>query len=182
MENKKLIAFICKANIHRSAIAEQVFKKIIEENNLEDKIEVISRGIKKSEQKNLTEYEGEWKASKPSLERLGIDVTLHIPKVLDADEAKRAMIIIAMDKLILSEFPNALKKQFPELADKMHLFSELEDKQENVTDPGGNYDEEFHREVIEKIYNTLKDHWQKIIEWSEKNEGIVREIKHGGNQ
>lgn len=172
MENKKkTIVFVCRGNIHRSAIAEQVFKKILQEKGLSDQFSVISRGItgsagtKPTLHKNITAYD-EWKFSKPSLEEFGIDITKHEARPITEDVASNADVIVAFDKIILEDGEVALKKQFPQLHGKMHLLSELEGSAEEIPDCGGVEDPAFHRMVTKRIRDVLTNHWKELIKWA----------------
>jgi len=174
---KKTIVFVCRGNIHRSAIAEQVFKKLLKEKGLNDQFEVISRGIKGSAgtqptvHKNITKYE-EWKASRPSLEELNIDITKHEAIPIDGDIADKADVIIAFDKIILESDPVSLLKQFPKFRGKIHLLSELESKIDDIPDCRGKEDPEFHRMVTKRIHDILTNHWEGLILWTKLDSKI----------
>jgi len=167
---RKLIVFVCKGNIHRSAIAEQILKKLFKEKGLNNKFDVISRGVQGSAgtrptmHKNITKYE-EWEISKPSLEELNIDITKHKARPITKYVANKADVIIAFDKVILENHEVALIKQFPEFCNKIHLLSELEGKIEDIPDCKGIEDPEFHRVVTKRIHYILNNHWKELIEW-----------------
>ncbi len=168
---KKVIVFICKGNIHRSAIAEQILKKILREKGLSDQFNVISRGItgsagtKPTLHKNITAYD-EWKFSKPSLEEFGIDITKHEARPITEDVASNADVIVAFDKIILEDDEVALKKQFSQFHGKMHLLSELEGSAEEIPDCGEVEDLEFHRMVTKRIHGIINNHWEELIKWT----------------
>jgi protein-tyrosine phosphatase len=169
--NKKTIVFVCMGNIHRSALAEQIFKELLKEKGLSDQFEVVSRGIKGSAgtqpttHKNITKYE-EWKASRPSLEELNIDITKHEAKSIDEDIAGKADVIIAFDRVILESDPASLLKQFPRFHGKIHLLSELEGKMDDIPDCKGKEDPEFHRVVTKRIHDILTNYWEELISWT----------------
>ena len=171
MENKKLIVFVCKGNIHRSALAEQVLKKIFKENNLDNQFEVISRGIqgsagtKPTMYPNITKYDN-WKFSRPSLEELGIDITKHVARPITREIADKADIIITFDKIILEENEAALAKQFPELRYKIHLLSELKGVTEDIQDCGDIQSENSHRIATRQIYDILTNYWRNLVKWA----------------
>ncbi len=172
MENgdKKIILFVCKGNIHRSAIAEQVFKKILKENQLDDKIEVISRGIQGSVYskptlfKNITQYDKVWETVEPSLKEFNIDITKHKAKSITKEIADKASIIITFDKVIFSDHEDALIRQFSHLQSKIHFLSEFEGSKEEISDCEG-MNLEQHRKITKKIFDILNQHWEKIVEY-----------------
>ncbi len=173
--NKELIVFVCNGNIHRSPIAEQVFKVILKEQRLNDKFQVISRGImgsmgtKSPKHANITGYTKEWMASKATLEKYKINITKHQSRPVTYNIAQKASVIIVLDKIILTNKDNGLRNQFPQFKNKIHLLSELYGKKENISDCDGVEDSEFHKKVIEKIYTILKKHWRKVIMWTGEN-------------
>lgn len=168
---KKAIVFVCKGNIHRSAIAEQVFLHILKKKGLDTKFDVISRGIqgsagtKPTMHKNIRKYE-EWEAAKPSLEEFDIDITRHKAKPISKSVASRAAVIIAFDRIILEDDEVALLRQFPEFREKIHLLSELDGKMEDIQDCQGKKDVAFHRAVTKRIHDILTNHWEKLIGWT----------------
>ncbi len=167
---KKAIVFVCKGNIHRSAIAEQVFRRILNAHGLDNRFRVLSRGIqgsagtKPTTHKNITKYK-EWEAAKPSLEEFGIDITRHEAKPITKSVASRAAVIIAFDRIILEEDEVALLRQFPQLKGKIHLLSELDGNMEDVQDCQGKQDSVFQA-VTKRIHDTLTNHWEKLIGWT----------------
>ena len=172
MENKdkKIILFVCKGNIHRSAIAEQVLKKILKKNRLDDKIEVISRGIQGSVYskpilfKNITQYAKVWEAVKPSLDEFDVDITKHKAKPITKEIADKANVIITFDKVIFSGHEDALIRQFPYLQPKIHFLSEFEESKEEILDCEG-MNLEQHRKITKKIFDILNQHWEKIVKY-----------------
>lgn len=172
-KDKKIIIFVCKGNIHRSAIAEQVFKKIIKEKNLKNKYKVISRGIRGSAgtkaplYKNITQYK-DWQFAKPSLDEFGIDITSHKSQPINKYTADKASVIITFDDIVLNNDPAALLNQFPNLHKKIHLLSELENKIEDIPDCYGIDDPKYYRLVTKKIYDILYKNWVKLIDWANK--------------
>ena len=173
-KDKKLIVFVCRGNIHRSPIGEQVLKKLLKERGLEDKFEVISRGIsgtagtKPPEYKNILGYPEELKASKPTLRKLNIDITKHEARPITEDIVKKAVAIIAMDKYVHFYLPHSLVNQFPLYKNKIHLLTQLEGKNQDIPDCRGFEDPEFHRAVIERIYNVLNNHFDTLMEWTKE--------------
>lgn len=159
---KKIIVFVCNGNIHRSVVAEACLKQEIEKKGISSLFEVISRGIQGSagtnppKYKNLSEYLLEWIIQKPILANLGLNIIEHVSTPISHEIAKKALLIIAMDKKVLTELPNSLLKQFPQYSNKMKLFMEFEGKQEDVPDCFGSSDIKLHRYVDEMIVEIIK--------------------------
>ncbi len=72
--------------------------------------------------KHLSEYPKEWKATKPTLERLGIDISKYSFQKASAHVMEKANVVIVMDNKVYSEEKNSLMNQFSDQAHKIHLF------------------------------------------------------------
>lgn len=168
---KKLMVFVCKGNIHRSAVAEQCLKQFLIEKKLSDKFEVASRGITAPKYKNMTEYPEHWKTTRPILKELGIDVavfSVHEAKLITEEIVDRSYIIFAMDKEVLQVHETSLVTQFPEYSKKIRIFTSMVGDQDDVLDCG-HYpkDAELHRFVNEKIANTIR---KGFLSWMKKED------------
>jgi protein-tyrosine-phosphatase len=128
---KKLIVFICNGNIHRSVIAAESLRKILKERKVSQKIFVDSYGLQGTKgtdlpkHKHLSEYPKEWEAAKPTLQKLGIDISKHSFQKISPSIMKKATAVIAMDNKVHSTAKNSLMNQFPNYAEKIHRFSDL---------------------------------------------------------
>jgi hypothetical protein len=90
MTNKKLIVPVCRGNIARSAVAEEIIKKEISVRGLGDRYETISRGVQGTRvdpqpvrHPNMTLYPTLYADSKPTLDDLGIDLSSHVSTPID---------------------------------------------------------------------------------------------------
>ncbi len=168
---KKLIIFICNGNIHRSVIAAECLHNSFEKNGVESKFLIDSYGLQGTcgtdlpKHKHLSEYLKEWKAAKPTLERLGIDISKHSFQKVSVDVMEKANIVIAMDNKVYSEEKNSLMNQFPDQAHKIHLFSKLTLNHKTIKDLAGIEDEYLYKEIIEDIHSTLNTEYKKILDW-----------------
>ncbi|MEK7077221.1 MAG: hypothetical protein AAB967_03245, partial [Patescibacteria group bacterium] len=175
---KKLIIFVCNGNMHRSPIAERITQKLLSERGLEGTYEVVSRGIqgtvgtKPTKHRKPIEYDLEWNASLPTLQKLGIELADHVSIPITKNLVERASVIVAMAHDVLTREPNGLNLQFPEYRRKARLFTELAGKEEDVPDCGGVGDTEVHRATIELISEVLHEHFDELIAWI--NEECVR--------
>ncbi|MFH1890271.1 MAG: hypothetical protein ABIJ91_01750 [Candidatus Kuenenbacteria bacterium] len=164
---KKLILVICRGNIQRSPIAERCIRQTLLKRGFSHKIIVTSRGIQgafgidKPEGNNLQDYPAEWRASKPMLDKLGIDLSDHIATPVDIDIIQKAKIIIIMDKKVLEILIN----KFPEHRHKTKLFMELAGKKEDIQDCAGLSDTNLHARIIELIYQVVEKNADVLSEW-----------------
>ena len=170
---KKIIVFICNGNIHRSVIAAECLKKIFKERRIGSKFLIESYGLQGTKgtdvqkHKRLSEYPKEWKAAKPTLQKLGIDISRHNFQKISASVMKRASVIIAMDNKVYSGAKNSLKKQFPKYIEKIHNFSELTIDHRVIKDPSGSGSEKLHKKIIGDMYSTLAKKYKAILAWTE---------------
>lgn len=171
---KKKIIFICNGNIHRSVIAAQCFRNILKKHNISQSFMIDSFGLQGTQgtvlpkQKHLSDYPKEWKAAKPILKKFDIDISQHSFKKITPDIAKKASVIVAMDKKVYSGNKNSLLKQFPKQKKKIHLISKLTLDGKGIKDPVGSGSRELHRKVIEKIYSTLTSKYKTILSWAKE--------------
>lgn len=170
---KKLIIFVCNGNIYRSVVASEFLQKILKEKKIGSKFSVDSYGIQGTggtnppKHKSLLEYSKEWKAAKPTLDEIGVDVKRHKFQKISARIMKKADVIIAMDDKVYSRAKNSLTKQFSNYSSKIHRFSELTSNRKAIKDPLGNGDKKFHKKTIQVIYSTLDKKYKRILGWSE---------------
>lgn len=167
----KKILFICLGNIERSPAAQVVMEQILKNNGLDNEYTVESKGLqgtmgtKPPQHSNISEYPDLYAAAKPALDEFDINIVDHVSKMATKEDIDSADVVIAMDKKLLDEFDNSLMKQFPEGANKFHVFSELYGETEGLDDPQYFTDESKHREIISTIYNTLQKEWKVILSW-----------------
>lgn len=169
---QKLIIFVCNGNIHRSVIAAESLRDILDQQDVGYDFIVDSYGLQGTmgtnlpKHKNLSEYSGEWVAAKPSLERLGIDISEHRSQKISASIMAKASAVIAMDEEVYIDANNSLIHQFPDEIKKIHRFSELTLHDIVVNDPSGSESEQIHREVIENIYFSLSRKYKVVLGWA----------------
>ncbi len=170
---EKLIVFICNGNIHRSVIAAESLRQILKKRKLDQKFFIDSYGLQGTKgtdlpkHKHLSEYPKEWKATKPVLQKLGIDISEHSFQKISRTVIKKAGVVIAMDDKVYSIAKNSLVNQFPNYADKIHRFSELTTQNRVIKDPDGSGSKKLHKKIIEDIHSTLLKKYKNILEWIE---------------
>ena len=165
----KTILFVCTGNTCRSAMAEGMFKKMLEERTKgNSKIEVISAGISASPGISPT-----FEAISVMLEQ-GIDISQHYAQELQEELIKKADLILVMTnehkEYIHKEFPFAQNKTF--LLKKFTINNKSENNQNNdrnyeIIDPIGRKIE-FYRIIARELKNNLEQILDKIFEENNK--------------
>lgn len=87
------VLFVCLGNICRSPMAEAVFRKMIQEEGLTDKVTVDSAGTSSWEEGNATHS-----GTRRRLAQEGISVGGMYSRPLNKDDIKQATYIIGMDE------------------------------------------------------------------------------------
>ncbi len=145
----KRILFVCTGNTCRSAMAEGLFKKMIEDMGKEDEIEVSSCGIAA-----IDGMPASLNAQKVAKE-YGIDISSHRSRLLKK-HLLEADLILTMTKshkdFIINKFPDTKGRVFVlgEFAD-----TSCADDDIDIDDPFGR-DEEVYRKVAEQIKSKLQ--------------------------
>ena len=170
---KKHIAFVCNGNIHRSVVAAESLRKILNERKIGQSFFVDSYGLQGTKgtdlpkHKHLFEYPKEWEAAKPTLQKLDIDISKHSFQKISGAVMRKANTVIAMDNKVYSRAKNSLMNQFPNYASKVHCFSELTKRNRVIKDPAGSGSKKLHKEVIENILSTLSKKYKEVLAWTE---------------
>ena len=165
-ESRKLIVSVCRGNIARSAVAEKIIENELCQRNLVDKYLSISRGIQGTSVDpqpvkfpNITYYEKLYEDSKPILQKLNIDLSTHTSTPIEKNIAKKASILLAMDK----QTKQALLVLFPAQEKKVHMFSELINKDRDIVDPEGVSGPEKQEKIFTEIQNIIIQGFQKLL-------------------
>ena len=167
---KTKIIFVCKGNMHRSQIAERIFRKELERRGYTS-IDVDSYGLHgfilpPPKGKCLKDYPTEYKLSKPHLDRKGINMEDHLSKPLTEEVLKRANLIITMhpdvNKLLLEKYPQFENKTF--------LITSLCSKNITLKDVDGSKNPKVYEETINNTELCVLESFNKIIKLSKKNE------------
>ena len=165
----KTILFVCTGNTCRSAMAEGVFKNVLEERTKgNSKIDVISAGISA-----LPGISPTFEAISVMFEQ-GIDISQHYAQELQEELIKKADLILVMTnkhkEYIHKEFPFAQNKTF--LLKKFTINNKSESNQNNdrnyeIIDPIGRKIE-FYRIISRELKNNLEKILDKIFEENNK--------------
>lgn len=164
--SKKLIVIVCRGNIARSPVAEQLINRKLQKDNLLDKYEVTSRGIQGTKVDpipvrfpNIYYYKDIYKDAKPVLDELNIDLSKHVSKPIDGNIAEQASVIFAMD----DQIEKSLFALFSNQRHKIKLFSELLGNKKELTDPATISGESNQRKIFEEINQIVENGFDNII-------------------
>ncbi len=167
----KSIVFVCRGNIARSAFAEALLKQELAKQGLSDKYQVISRGVQGTivdpepvKFPNITHYKELYKQAKPALDKFGVDLSLHRSTPIDGNDARKATLLLAMDR----KTKEGLLQLFPKQAKKILLLSELAGKQQDIIDPEGVSGVSQQEQIFAQIRDTLVAGLPKLIELTDR--------------
>ena len=167
---KTKIIFVCNGNMHRSPIAERIFRRELKKRGY-NSIEVDSYGLHgfilpPPHGKCLKDYPTEYMLSKPHLDKKGINMENHLSKPLTEEVLKRANLIVTMhpdvNKLLLEKCPQFKNKTF--------LITNLCANKVILKDVDGSNNPKIYEETINNTELCVLESFNKIIELSKKNE------------
>lgn len=163
---KKTILVICRGNIARSPFAEVTINREIKRRKLDTKYIAISRGVQGTSAdpkpvrfSNIIYYKTIYSEAAPALNKLGVDITSHVSTPIDRNIAEESNVILAMDK----KTRTALLFLFPDLRNKIHLFSELIGSKEDFTDPESLSGKERHLKIFSAIQEAVIKGFPKLL-------------------
>jgi len=139
------ILFVCTANICRSPMAQALFLARLQSECLEWRDwRVESAGTWALDGKPASKY------SQKVMEKRGYNLTGHIARTVTADMLKQFDLILTMEP----GQKEALQVEFPSVAQRVYMISEMEGKQDPVADPYGGPVEKYEETalLLDKIF------------------------------
>lgn len=162
----KLIVCVCRGNIVRSVVAEKIITNELRARGLSDKYTSISRGIQGTtvdpipvKFPNITYYGNLYEDSKSTLEKFGIDLSSHRSTPIDKEIAEKASVLFAMDQ----KTKQALLSLFPNLDNKIHILSEIINKNIDIVDPEGVSGKEKQEKIFVEIREIILQGFPKLL-------------------
>lgn len=166
INKKRIILVVCRGNIIRSPFAEAVINRELVKRGLTDNFRAISKGTQGTavdpipvKFPNITFYKKEYGFSKPTLNKLKINITNHVSKPVDRETANKASVIFAVDDINRV----ALLKLFPNLKGKIFKLSELINKNKNFVDPETISGAEKYLNILSTLNNTIVKGFPKLL-------------------
>lgn len=172
MKKKKIIV-VCRGNIARSPIAGELIKKEFSARGVEDKYEVISRGVQGTrvdpepvKHTNIVHYPSIFRDIEPILKKYEIDLCQHVSTPIKRSDMMGADLVLAVDK----KTKKALGNLFPKFRKKVVLVSQLSGKKESIADPEKANGLENQEKIFLEIYNNIHEGFSRLIGLVENSE------------
>lgn len=155
------ILFVCTGNTCRSVMAQELFKRMLREDGIEN-VKVSSAGIAA-----LPSY-GIFGLLEKVLKDEGIEPSSHKPTQVNPEILRDADLILVMER----RHKEAILEMAPEVKNRVFLLKEFANEEENldIPDPIGQPEEVYRSRLREikgyllKILEKIKENWSKRLE------------------
>ena len=151
------ILFVCTANICRSPVAEGLLRERLREQGLES-WQVSAAGTWARFPRNAARHRIE------VLGEQGIDISNHRAREVTGEILKEADLILCME----TGHAEAIRAEFPEVADRVHLLTEMAGQRYSVKDPYGGPRPHFER-MVGELSELLDRGLPRIVELAREN-------------
>lgn len=151
------VLFVCTANICRSPMAEGLFRAMVDPE--ENEWIIGSAGTWTSDGQPVSD------GTLQALAKKGILINEHQSKQVNSDLLKSYRLILTMEQ----GQKEALRIEFPEIANRVYLLSEMIGQRFNVPDPIGGPQEEFN-DTARELEKILANGMEKIKQLSLKQD------------
>lgn len=149
----KTILFVCTGNVCRSPMAAGFLREKLRREGLDREYRVRSAGVWAPENQPASPY-----ARQVMAER-GIDISDHRSHDLTPKDVEEADLILTLGR----GQAEAISLEFPQHAHKVHLLSELADRQYDIPDPyGGSLSE--YRQCANDIERLIEESYPRIMQ------------------
>ncbi len=154
---QKTILVVCTGNVCRSPIAQAFINSMLEQDQLQHRISVMSAGLNvKPGQKPSEFILNEIKL------KYGLDISRHQSQPVTSDLFHRSSLVLVMEQEQLMR----LARQYPRQTKKLHLLSELSGRVFDIED--GLIEAHVDiGEMMEQIYNLVTKNLVTLLSWLE---------------
>jgi protein-tyrosine-phosphatase len=146
------ILFVCTANICRSPMASAIFNELLKENQASGEWQVESAGTWALDGQPAAQ------GSQSVLAERGLDISDHRSRSVGRELLQSFDLILTMEW----GHEEAMRHEFPEVASRIHLLSEMANQSGNVDDPYGG-PASGYEETAAQIEQLLRIGYEKII-------------------
>jgi protein-tyrosine-phosphatase len=153
------LLFVCTANQCRSPIAEALFEDRLVRSGLAADWRVGSAATW-----SVMGMPAAAQAQRAARER-GLDLANHRSRIVNRELLTQFDLVLVMER----SHKEALRLEFPEVGDRVHLLSELAGAAYDIKDPMG-LDRIAFRETLHELEHLIDLGFEKIIELAQANE------------
>lgn len=151
------VLFICTANQCRSPMAAALLKSLVAQYGEADRWRIQSAGTWAEPGRPATQL------AQAVLRRRNLDLSDHRSRPLDAALLAEASIVLVMTR----HHQESIQIEFPEVSGKVHLLSQLIDRNFDIEDPyGGNLDD--YELCVADLQSILIKGYDRLVELSER--------------
>jgi protein-tyrosine phosphatase len=151
------ILVVCTGNICRSPVGEALLRDRLQERGLTD-WQVASAGTWAQVVRGASQYSVEILAEQ------GLDIREHRAQMITRQHMQEADLVLCME----SGHVEALRAEFPEYADKLHLFSEMVGRSYSISDPYGQPKDAYYR-MVRDLTEVVDEGLDTVIELASQN-------------